>query len=360
MGIWGVLESELELLSGIEGGHDAIELGCGTAEISAWLARRGARPVAVDLSSRQIRNVETLQREYQLSFPLVVGNAEAVHYEDASFDVAISEYGASLWCDPQRSLPEAYRLLRPGAVLIFITNSDFLMVCTPPGGGQAADRLMRDFFSQSRMEFEDGGPVEFHPTHGSWIRLLRKTGFVVEGLIEVRPPPDASPRYDFVTLSGRATGRAKRSGSPANPPDRSSRRAAPQGLSRAARYGGKPPGRLESASPGADSDSSDRLDRAHDVETDGAGGPKRRPVEDRRAEVRDLERERLGRVDAGRHDVARPIGELIIAEALRIRKGRPGVEDAHGLRARVVVHDHLRGSDDRRPSELAGREPGKL
>ena len=146
-GIWGVLESELQLLSGIEGGHDAIELGCGTAEISAWLARRGARPVAVDLSSRQIRNVETLQREYQLSFPLVVGNAEAVHYEDASFDVAISEYGASLWCDPQRWLPEAYRLLRPGAVLIFITNSDFLMVCTPPGGGQAADRLMRDFFS---------------------------------------------------------------------------------------------------------------------------------------------------------------------------------------------------------------------
>src|SRR6187397_2960267 len=56
-GIWGILESELELMSGIEGGHDAIELGCGTAEISAWLARRGARPVAVDLSSRQIRNV---------------------------------------------------------------------------------------------------------------------------------------------------------------------------------------------------------------------------------------------------------------------------------------------------------------
>ena len=168
-------------------------------------SRRGSHGGArdrsrVDLSSRQIRNVETLQREFQLSFPLVLGNAEAVHYEDASFDVAISEYGASLWCDPQRWLPEAYRLLRPGAVLIFITNSDFLMVCTPPGGGQAADRLMRDFFSQSRMEFEDGGPVEFHPTHGSWIRLLRKTGFVVEGLIEVRPPPDASPRYDFVTL----------------------------------------------------------------------------------------------------------------------------------------------------------------
>jgi len=199
-GVWGVPESELQLFAGIEPGHDVIELGCGTAEISAWLARRGARPVAVDLSSRQIRNAEILQREFQVSFPLVCTNAEAVHYEDASFHVAISDYGASLWCDPQRWLPEAHRLLRPGGVLIFVTNSDLLMVCTPEGGGQAGERLLRDFFSHSRMEFEEDGAVEFHSTHGNWIRTLRRSGFLVENLIEVRPPSDASPRYDFVTL----------------------------------------------------------------------------------------------------------------------------------------------------------------
>ena len=199
-GIWGVPETELQLLAGIESGHDVVELGAGTAEVSAWLARRGARPVAVDLSARQIRNAEVLQSEFQLSFPLVCSNAEAVHYEDASFHVAISDYGASLWCDPQRWLPEAHRLLRPGGVLIFITNSDLLMVCTPEGGGQAGDRLLRDFFAHSRMEFEEGGAVEFHSTHGNWIRLLRSSGFVVENLMQVRPAADASPRYDFVTL----------------------------------------------------------------------------------------------------------------------------------------------------------------
>jgi SAM-dependent methyltransferase len=199
-GLWGIPESELGLLAGVEPGQDVIELGCGTAELSAWLARHGSRPVAVDLSSRQVHNAESLQREFRVSFPVLCANAEDVHYEDASFDVAISEYGASLWCDPQRWLPEAHRLLRPGGLLIFFTNSDLLMVCTPEGGGQAGERLLRDFFSHSRLEFEDRGAVEFHSTHGNWIRLLRRMGFEVQNLIEVRPPPDAQPRYDFVTL----------------------------------------------------------------------------------------------------------------------------------------------------------------
>jgi len=45
-GIWNVPESELGLLPADMTGLDAIELGCGTGYVSAWLARRGARPVA--------------------------------------------------------------------------------------------------------------------------------------------------------------------------------------------------------------------------------------------------------------------------------------------------------------------------
>ena len=199
-GIWNIPESELQLIAGIEPGHDVIELGCGTAEVSAWLARRGVVPVGIDISGKQLRNAETLQREFRVSFPLVLANAEEVHYEDASFDLAVSEYGASLWCEPRRWLREAHRLLRPDGRLIFFTNSALLVVCTPEGGGQAGERLVREFFSHSRLEFENDGPVEFHSTHGSWIRLLRRSGFVLENLIEVRPPPNAHARYDFVTL----------------------------------------------------------------------------------------------------------------------------------------------------------------
>ena len=49
-GIWGVPEAQAGVLpSGLEGA-DSIELGCGTGYVSAWLARRGARPVALDNS----------------------------------------------------------------------------------------------------------------------------------------------------------------------------------------------------------------------------------------------------------------------------------------------------------------------
>jgi 2-polyprenyl-3-methyl-5-hydroxy-6-metoxy-1,4-benzoquinol methylase len=53
-GIWHVPETEIHLLSEPLAGKDAIELGCGTAYISAWLARRGAHVVAIDNSEAQL------------------------------------------------------------------------------------------------------------------------------------------------------------------------------------------------------------------------------------------------------------------------------------------------------------------
>ena len=199
-GIWGTPEPELGLAGGIQAGTDVIELGCGTAEVSAWLARQGARPVAVDFARKQVQNVETLQRDLGIQFEVVGANAEDVRYDEESFDVAISEYGASLWCDPQRWLPEAHRLLRPNGVLIFFTNGAQLMICTPEDGGAVETRLARDYFAPARVEFEHGGPVEFHPTHGDWVRLLVATGFVVEDLIEVRPRDGAQARFSLAPL----------------------------------------------------------------------------------------------------------------------------------------------------------------
>jgi SAM-dependent methyltransferase len=100
-GIWGIPESDAHILPDVDG-LDVIELGCGTAYVSAWLARRGARPVGVDLSENQLATARSLQDEHDLHFPLIQGNAEAVPLVGASFDLAISEYGAAIWCDPYR------------------------------------------------------------------------------------------------------------------------------------------------------------------------------------------------------------------------------------------------------------------
>jgi SAM-dependent methyltransferase len=198
-GLWGKRESDLRLLEGFGSGEDAIELGCGTAAISSWLARRGLRPVGVDIARAQLHTADVLQSEFNVRFPLIRANAEQIAFENDSFDLAVSEYGASLWCNPRRWLPEANRLLRPEGRLIFFTNSALLMTCTPYEGGPVGDRLLRDHFSRYRVEFEQDGGVEFHLTHGQWIRLLRETGFVVDDLVEVQPDPDAKPQFDFVS-----------------------------------------------------------------------------------------------------------------------------------------------------------------
>jgi SAM-dependent methyltransferase len=199
-GVWGIPESELQLLADLRPGQRVIELGCGTAVVSGCLARQGIRPVAVDIAPAQLDTVRELQRDFGLSFPLICANAEEVPLNSATFDAAISDYGASLWCDPQLWIAEANRLLLPGGRLIFFTNGAMLMTCSPAEGGVAEHRLLRDYFAPSRVEFDKDGAVEFHPTHGEWIRLLRSNGFVLEDLIEVRPPAGAKPAFEFVTL----------------------------------------------------------------------------------------------------------------------------------------------------------------
>ena len=200
-GIWGVPESQVGMLPPDLEGRDTIELGCGTAYVSAWLARRGARPVGIDNSSAQLETARAFQREFGLEFPLLHGNAEDVPFPDASFDFAISEYGASIWCDPYDWIPEAARLLRPGGRLAFLVNSPFLMLCVGELEGDAAkERLLRPYFGMHRFEWPDDDSVEFHLPHGELIALLRASGFEIEELVEIQPPQDATTRYEYVTL----------------------------------------------------------------------------------------------------------------------------------------------------------------
>jgi SAM-dependent methyltransferase len=200
-GIWGIPERNVGLLPGDLDGRDAIELGCGTAYVASWLARRGARVVGIDNSSRQLATARRLQDRHRVAFPLVHGNAEWLPHRDASFDFAISEYGACLWADPHRWVPEAARVLRPGGRLHFLVHSALLLLCMEEQDGvPASERLLRPAFGMHRVEWPGDAGVEFHLGHGDWIRLLRENGFEVEDLVELQPPPDAATRYPFVTL----------------------------------------------------------------------------------------------------------------------------------------------------------------
>ena len=219
-GNWQAPEARLRALPPSVAGLDVVELGCGTAYLSAWLARRGARPVGVDPTPAQLATARRCQQELGPPFPLVEAPAERVPLPDAAFDLAVSEYGASVWADPHRWIPEAARLLRPGGRLVFLRPSTLAVLCSPDTG-PVGERLARPQFGLRRLDWRaDGGGIAFHLGHGDWLRLLRASGSRCWTCSSCRPRPGRrrTPTTPPSPRRGPGGGRPRRSGSPGSAP----------------------------------------------------------------------------------------------------------------------------------------------
>lgn len=193
-GVWQIPEDELRVVGDVAG-LDVLELGCGAAQWSIALARRGARVVGLDLSERQLEHAQRLVSESGVDVALVHGDAEATPFGHASFDLIVSDHGAMVFADPYRTVPEAARLLRDGGVLAFSMHTPFADACWPADADEPLPRLSVPYFGMHRVDVGASEHVEFQLTYGDWIRLFVANGFGVEDLVELRPPPDATSSY---------------------------------------------------------------------------------------------------------------------------------------------------------------------
>ncbi len=199
-GVWSTPESELRVLPDVNG-MDIVELGCGTAYFGAWLKKKGARRVVgVDVTPAQLDTARRLNAKHSLGLELLEANAESVPLGDAQFDLAVSEYGASIWCDPTLWIPEAARLLRSGGELVFMRNSTLSILCLPETG-KVQVSLQRPQRGLGRLEWTDDDPgVEFHLGTSDMLHELQRSGFELVDFVEVFAPEAAEdhPRYNYV------------------------------------------------------------------------------------------------------------------------------------------------------------------
>lgn len=192
-GTWSIPESELHILGDVRG-KDVLELGCGGAQWSIALAKLGARCVALDNSERQLEHAQQAVKQANAGVTLLHANAESVPLADASFDIVFCDHGAMVFTDPQRSVPEVARLLRTGGLFAFSIETPLHFICWDDND-KLHSSLQQNYFEMRSLTVEDGS-VCFNLPYGEWIRLFRSNGFVIEDLIELRPPEGAQSTYE--------------------------------------------------------------------------------------------------------------------------------------------------------------------
>ena len=197
-GIWGISDDELTVLPADLNGKNCLEIGCGAGYVSAWMARRGAFVVGVDPTPNQLSTAVRLNKEQDLNVHFVEGFGETLPFADETFDFAISEYGAALWAAPYEWIPEASRVLKPGASLHFMTNHSLSITCMADDETEGLTKsLQRPYLSLYKTQWPDEESVEFHLPHGKWIELLVSNGFEIKRLIELGAPSGSVSRYQW-------------------------------------------------------------------------------------------------------------------------------------------------------------------
>lgn len=147
-----------------------LDMGCGAGHASFIAAGRVKEVVAYDLSgqmlavvsdaahSRGITNLSTRQ-----------GYAEALPFDDESFDIVISRYSAHHWHDVGKALREVRRVLKPGGVVIF-------MDVMSPG------HPVLDIWLQTVEALRDTSHVRNYSS-GEWLSLFNEAGLISQNLL---------------------------------------------------------------------------------------------------------------------------------------------------------------------------------
>jgi SAM-dependent methyltransferase len=191
--VWGpegLTEAEAGLLGPVDAlvGRRVLEVGCGAAQCSRWLAERGVHAVGIDIAVNQLRHGLWVDP----SADLVAATATALPFRGATFDVAFSAYGAIQFVgDLPLLLAEVRRVLRPGGRWVFSVTHP-IRWAFPDDPGRAGLTASSSYFDRTPYVERDGTGAavyaEFHRTVGDYVAALVTAGFAIEAIGEPEWP----------------------------------------------------------------------------------------------------------------------------------------------------------------------------
>ena len=194
--IWcpeGLDEADARLLGPVAG-RRILEVGCGAAQCSRWLATQGASVIGIDLSRRQLEHARRIDAESgaPTGVPLAQADAATLPFGASVFDLACSAYGALPFvADSGQVLREVARVLRPAGRWVFSVSHPIRW--SFPDDPSEAGLIARDSYFDRRayVEQNEAGTAsyaEHHRTMGDWVRQINAAGFQLTDLVEPEWP----------------------------------------------------------------------------------------------------------------------------------------------------------------------------
>ncbi|MCL2779991.1 MAG: class I SAM-dependent methyltransferase [Actinomycetia bacterium] len=191
-------EADARLLGEVRG-RRLLEVGCGGAMCSRWLAGEGARPVAIDLSAGMLRHARAGAARTGVAVPLVQADAQHLPFAAGSFDLAFTAFGAVPFVtDSAAVMREVARVLRPGGRWVFATTHPTRWAFPDDPGPAGLTATMSYFDRSPYVEHgDDGAPsyVEQHRTLGDRVREIVAAGFALVDLIEPEWPAELTAEW---------------------------------------------------------------------------------------------------------------------------------------------------------------------
>jgi SAM-dependent methyltransferase len=149
-------------------GHERVlDMGCGTGHTALAFAPRVREVVGLDLTQAMLDEAGRLAALRGIAnLRLERGDAMALPYPDASFDLVTCRQCAHHFERPEAALREAARVLRPGGRLVLVDSV-------------APEDAAQDSFLNAIELLRDPSHVRDHPL-SRWLLLLHAAGFAGE------------------------------------------------------------------------------------------------------------------------------------------------------------------------------------